>query len=263
MATSGLRTTEFGMQLRTWRQQRGLSQLELAARAGTTPRHISFLETGRSRPRTDMVLRLAAELELLPREQNAMLAAVGLRAVFPNRPLEDSDMARVRGVIESLLGGHEPLPAAVVDRYGAVRSANQAFERLTPGLVGLEPEELVDRFFGPGPWREMLVNWEDAAAAWLARQRYEARRTGDPRLEALIARAEQLIGPLPRNTRTEDLPVACTRIRAGHDVLELYTVVVRFDTANDVTLSELRVELMHPGNDAADRFFGVADERAD
>ena len=205
-----------------------------------------------------MVLRLAGELDLLPREQNALLEAAGLRPVFPQRSLQDSDMARFRQVIEALLEGHEPLPAAVIDRYGALRSANKAFERLTPGFVGLEPEELVDRFFGPGPLREAMVNWEEVASAWLARQRLEARRTADPRLEAHIARAEQLIGPLPPRIGLEEQPVVHSWITAGDDVLELFTVVVRFDTANDVTLSELRVELLYPGNEAADRFFGVA-----
>jgi hypothetical protein len=102
------------------------------------------------------------------------------------------------------------------------------------------------------------VNWEEVASAWLARQRLEARRTADPRLEALIARAEQLIGPLPPRIGLEEQPVVHSWIKAGDDVLELFAVVIRFDTANDVTLSELRVELMYPGNEAADRFFRVA-----
>ena len=103
---------------------------------------MSFLETGRSRPRTDLVLRLSAELALSPREQNALLAAAGLPAVFSQHALDGAELARYRVVIDSLLDRHEPLPAAVVDRYGAVVRANAAFERLTPGLVGVEPEEL-------------------------------------------------------------------------------------------------------------------------
>lgn len=248
-------TGPFGAQLRRWRRMRGLSQLELAQRAATTSRHLSFLETGRSRPRAEMVLRLADVLDLMPREQNALLEAAGLPARFSQRPLEDAQMARYRSAIESLLQRHEPLPAAVVDRYGAVLYTNEAFERLTPGLVGLQPETIVDRHFGPGPWRDALVNWEDVAATWLARQRLEAHRTGDPRLQALIARAEHLIGPLPPNTGTDGhSPIACARIRAGDEVLEIFALVVRFDDANEVTLSELRIELMYPGNDAANRF---------
>lgn len=210
-----------------------------------------------------MVIRLASELDLPPREQNALLEAAGLPATYSHHPIEASEMARFSAVIDSLLGGHEPLPAAVIDRYGTVLRANAAFERLSPGLVGLKPEELVDRFFGPGPWRDALVNWTEAAAAWLARQRREISRTADPRLEALVARAERLIGPVPCTTPAEGLPMVCSRIRAGEEVLELFAVVVRFDTASDVTLSELRIELIYPGNDAAERFFRVASPERD
>lgn len=255
MSVTDAPTGPFGAQLRHWRRMRGLSQLDLAGRAATTPRHISFLETGRSRPRAEMVLRLAGALDLLPREQNAMLESAGLPAAYSQRPLEDAELARYRAAIESLLQRHEPLPAAVIDRYGAVRGANSAFERLTPGLVGLEPEELIERHFGPGPWRDTVVNWADVATAWLARQRLEAHRTGDPRLEELITMAKRLIGPLPRRIGTDDMPMTCAQIKVGDDVLEVFALVVRFDAANDVTLSELRVELMYPANEAADRHF--------
>lgn len=257
MTTDAASQSAFGGMLRRWRLKRALSQQDLAARAGTTPRHLSFLETGRSRPGTDMVRRLAAELGLSPREQNAMLAAAGLRAVFAQRSLGDSELARYRVVIDSLLERHDPLPAAVIDRYGAVIRANAAFERLAPGLVGVEPEDLVDRVFGSGPWRATVLNWPEIAAAWLARHRLEADRTGDPRLQALVTRAERLIGPLPPGTGDGDLPAFCARISSGNEVLEMFTVAVRFDGAHDVTLSELRVELMYPGNEASDRFFAT------
>lgn len=257
MGADGTGTTEFGRQLRGWRQRRRLSQLELAALAATTSRHVSFLETGRSRPGTDMVRRLADALEVPPREQNALLEAAGLRAAFPHRTLDDRDMTRYRAAVDALLRAHEPLPAAVVDRYGAVHRANDAFERLMPGLIGVPPETLVDSLFGPGPFRQIVVNFDEVAASWLARQRHEARRTGDPRLEALIDRAQRLIGPLPRRESNDDEPVVCSRLRIGEQVLALYTIVVRFDTATDVTLNELRVELLHPANTAAEHFFGV------
>lgn len=206
-----------------------------------------------------MVIRLAKELDLPQREQNALLEAAGLPAIYSQHTLDTSEMARFSAVIDSLLDRHEPLPAAVIDRYGAVLRANRAFERISPGLVGKEPEELVDLFFGPGPWRDALVNWEDAAAAWLSRQRREISRTGDPRLEALVARAQRLIGrAIPNSAQADNQPMVCSRIRAGHEILELFAVVVRFDTASDVTLSEVRIELLYPGNDAAERFFGAA-----
>lgn len=259
---AGLNTSGFGRLLREWRRQRGLSQLDLALGAGTTPRHVSFLETGRSRPRSDIILRLAAELDLPRREQNALLQAAGLRAAFPDRGFEDRDLAPFRMAIDSLLTSHEPLPAAVVDRYGTIRQANAAFERMSPGLVGREPEELVELFFGPGPYRSALVNWTELAAAWLVRQRHEVRRTGDPRLEALVARAEHLIGPLPHSSSTQAPPTLCSRIMVGDRVLELFVAVVKFDMAQDVSLSELRIELMYPADDATRRFFQLQVARA-
>jgi hypothetical protein len=202
-----------------------------------------------------MVMRLASALDLAPREQNSMLVAAGLSAVFPNRPLEDAEMARFQAVVESLLAAHEPMPAAVIDRYGSIMRANSAFERLSPGLIGAQPEDMVDMLFGVGPWRDSLANWPEVAGAWVDRQRQEARRTGDPRLESLISRAEALAGPLRRPSRNSDAPTVCSKIRLGDDVLELFSVVVRFDNANDVTLSEIRIELLYPANEAAERFF--------
>jgi transcriptional regulator with XRE-family HTH domain len=115
MPANHRRTSDFGRRLR------GLSQLELALRVGSTPRHISFLETGRSRSGNEMVIRLASELDVPPREQNALLEAAGLPATYSHHPLEASEIARLSAVIDSRLRGHEPLPAAVIDRYGTVR----------------------------------------------------------------------------------------------------------------------------------------------
>lgn len=169
-----------------------------------------------------MVRRLADALEVPSREQNALLEAAGLRPTFPHRPLDDRDVARYRVLVDALLRGHEPLPAAVVDRYGAVHRANDAFERLMPGMIGVPPETLVDNLFGPGPFREIVVNFDEVAASWLARQRHEADRTGDPRLEALLDRAQRLIDPLPRR-EFNDEAVVCSRLRIGDQVLALYT----------------------------------------
>ena len=100
MPANHRRTSDFGRRLRAWRRQRGLSQLELALRVGTTPRHISFLETGRSRPGNEMVIRLASELDVPPREQNALLEAAGLPATYSHHPLEASEITRFSAVIE-------------------------------------------------------------------------------------------------------------------------------------------------------------------
>jgi transcriptional regulator with XRE-family HTH domain len=254
MATASY-PSDFGRQLRQWRTHRGLSQLELATRAGTTSRHLSFLETGRSRPRSAMVMRLARELDVPLREQNAMLLAAGLSAIFPERSLDDIEMEKYRSAIDSLLEAHEPLPAAVVDRYGSVRFANTAFELLAPGLLGLEPEEMVDVLFGPGPVRDSLMNWTEVAPIWLERQNREARRTRDPRLASLISRAEARVGPGHPLPPSDSAPMLCSKFKLGNQILELFAVVVRFDSALDVSLSALRIELLYPANEAAEDFF--------
>lgn len=126
---------------------------------------------------------------------------------------------------------------------------------------------MIDRNFGPGPWRDTVVNRDEVAASWLVRQRHEAERTGDRRLGALVARAERLIGPLPPGSGTDHgSPMTCARLRVGDEVLEIFALVARFDDAHEVTLGELRVELMYPGDDATDRYLrgsraGAADGR--
>src|SRR5690349_6772613 len=93
----------FGTRLRRWRQQRGLSQLALAGRVGSTSRHISFLETGRSRPGRQMTLRLAEALDVGPREANRLLHAAGLPASYPQSTLDGADLAAYRTTIERML----------------------------------------------------------------------------------------------------------------------------------------------------------------
>ena len=117
----------FGDLLREWRTRRRLTQLDLALEAGVSSRHLSFIETGRSRPSTEMVLRLAEQLEVPLRERNALLLAAGYAPAFAQRGLDEPEMGPVRDTLERILGGHEPYPALVVDRHwGLVRRQQRA-----------------------------------------------------------------------------------------------------------------------------------------
>jgi transcriptional regulator with XRE-family HTH domain len=128
--------SSFGQRLRRWRTQRGLSQLALANSAGTTPRHVSFLETGRSRPQRDIVLRLGDALALPLREINAMLQAAGLTPSFAHQPWQAADLAPFRAAIDTMLAAHLPYPALVLDSHTTVLQVNAACDRLFgPGLV--------------------------------------------------------------------------------------------------------------------------------
>jgi transcriptional regulator with XRE-family HTH domain len=250
----------FGQQLRQWRARSGLSQLELASRAGTTPRHVSFIETGRSRPGQELVLRLAEALDVPVRERNSMLQAAGLPAAYPLFDLADDAMASVRRVLVRLLSTHEPYPAWVGGRGFRFFSSNRAAERLFPGMCELTPAAVVDLWFGPGPFRQMVENWQDVVLAGVASLRRDATQTADPQLTALLQRAELHVRgiPSPEPSAMPELPVVCPRLNINGRVIRTISTVLRFDTAIEVTASELRVELMFPADDASDAFFREA-----
>jgi len=115
-----------GALLREWRQRRNLTQLELALGSAVSARHLSFIETGRAQPSREMVLHLAARLDVPLRERNRMLLAAGFAPVFGERSLDERDMAPVREALKQFLAAHEPYPAIVVDRHWNVVASNRA-----------------------------------------------------------------------------------------------------------------------------------------
>ena len=149
----------FGRQVRRWRAIRRMSQLDLAVAAGTTPRHLSFVETGRSRPRRDLILRIADALTVPLPERNTLLEAAGLPPVFPAHELGSRALEPVSRVLDKVLRGHEPYPAWVIRQPLTIVRANTGTEALFPGLTRLTPDP-ADRLVVrarplPGPGREL------------------------------------------------------------------------------------------------------------
>lgn len=251
----GTQPSPFGQQLRFWRKQFGLSQLDLACRAQTTPRHLSFIETGRSRPKRDLVLRLATTLELPIREQNALLVAAGLRPAYSERALDDAELRPLRAAVRTILDRHEPFPACAIDGLGQLRMTNATCRAFMPGAEELSPEEQIEHFFGPGPSRDALENWDEVAWAAFDRMRSDAARTQNSRLSALVERALYHLGGVPRPAPSNASPVMCMRMRMGGETIRMFSTVMRFDSAREITMSELRVELIFPMDDVADAFF--------
>jgi transcriptional regulator with XRE-family HTH domain len=247
----------FGQQLHQWRRRSGLSQLDLATMAGTTPRHLSFVETGRSRPGRDLVLRLCAAIDMPLRERNALLMAAGLAPEYPIRELSDDAMRPVKLVLDRVLRGHEPFPAWVVGRGMQFLASNCGAEALFPGMCSLQPEQIVDLWFGPGPFRDLVENWTDVVWVGVAGLRREASRACDPRLLELVRRAEAHTRaiPPPDSQVLLDVPMVCPRLRIDGRTIRTISTVMRFDTAVDVTASELRVELMFPADEASEAYF--------
>ena len=129
---TGRRT--FGSELRSWRTRRGVSQLDLAIRAGTTQRHLSFMEQGRSAPGRTMVVRLAESLELSLGDRNGLLLTAGFAPVFPESDLDGPELRPVRAALETILHGHDPYPAVVVRHGGEIVGMNAAVEVLFEGV---------------------------------------------------------------------------------------------------------------------------------
>src|SRR6266545_7698002 len=161
-----------GPLLRSWRQRRRLSQLDVSARAAISTRHLSFLETGRARPSREMILHLAEELDVPLRERNALLVAAGYAPVYRETPLEEADMATVRGTLEQLLAGHEPNPALVIDRHWNLVLANRAVGLLLEGVPDellAPPVNVLRLSLRPDGLATRIVNFEEWSGHLLAR----------------------------------------------------------------------------------------------
>jgi transcriptional regulator with XRE-family HTH domain len=253
----------FGRLLRRWRSLRGASQLALAVEAGTTPRHLSFLETGRSRPSREMVLRLAEALDVPLRERNALLAAAGFAARYHATDLDAPGMAPLRRVLAFLLRSQEPYPGVLLDRCGRVLDGNESALRLFanlagPGAVWQErPLNVLRLSLDPDGVRPYLVNWEEAAHELLARLQREAAAAGpDDPLPALLDELLALPG-LPKSWRAPDLDRPPSLVLALHfkraDLeLRLFSTITTVGTPHDVTLEELRIESFLPADPASD-----------
>jgi transcriptional regulator with XRE-family HTH domain len=246
----------FGARLRQWREHRGLSQLSLAGRVGSTARHLSFLETGRSRPSRQMVLRLADCLGMGRRDANELLHAAGLPAAFPQAAVGSSDLAPYRAAIAAMLTAHEPYPGLVLDGHWTVIAANRACRTLFgPEVVG--SNFVRDALTNPAT-AGMIVNWAEVAWAGLDRLHAHQRRAPfDPILTELVTRAEAALADVPRPDTTAALLV-CPSLRIGDQTIRTVAMVARFDHPAEVTLDEVRVELMFPLDDVADHFFRTA-----
>lgn len=243
----------FGQRLRRWRRARGLSQLQLALQLKVSPRHVSFLETGRSYPSRGMALRLAAHLGMPLREQNALLMAAGLAPAFDRRALSSPELAAVRAAASRILAASEPSPAVLLDRRRDVLLANQAAQLLCVGVdpVVLGPPLNVLRLLlHPGGLSGRIVGFRQYAGALLERHRRDAMLSGDPDLAELIAELEGYpgVGPL---TGPPPGDVALTlRLRDPAGELAFFSTIATIGTPLDVTVSELVVETLFPADDA-------------
>jgi transcriptional regulator with XRE-family HTH domain len=245
--------------LREWRNRRRRTQLDLALDAGVSARHLSFVETGRARPSAEMVLLLAEQLEVPFRERNQMLLAAGHAPVFPERPLEDPEMAPVREALDVILDGHEPYPAVVVDRSWDLVAANSTMAALAAGVdpALLEPPVNVMRLgLNPGGLAAGIVNLGEVRAYFIGRLERQVALSADERLAALLD--EVVAYPAPpyehdpaSEAAAGNILTPMMRLRIpGAPELSFFFTVASFGTAVEVTASELSIELGFPADAA-------------
>ncbi|MFE4650850.1 helix-turn-helix domain-containing protein [Streptomyces sp. NPDC056707] len=250
--------TGVGPLLRSWRQQRRISQLELALRADSSARHISFIETGRSRPSEEMILRLADQLDIPVRERNALLVVAGYAPRYAETALDDPAMGALRDGMEQLLQGYDPYPALVVDGTYTVVAANRGIAMLLEGVaehllapplnamrLTLHPQGLAPRIRNLRAWRADL----------LAQMERQIALVRSAELRELYE--EVAAYPMPEGTDGQDEPTGPPSalsfalplvIEYRGRVLSLVSSIATFNTPMDVTVAELAIETFLPAD---------------
>jgi transcriptional regulator with XRE-family HTH domain len=244
--------TGVGDLLREWRQRRHLSQLDLAIEAGVSSRHLSFVETGRARPTSDMILRLAGHLDVPLRDRNKLLLAGGYAPAYPEHALTEPELGSVKQALSSVLKAHEPYPAAIVNRHWELVDANAPIAIFTEGAAAhlLEPPVNVLRLSlhpdGMAPRIRDLPEWR---AHLLARLHRQARTTGDPVLAGLYDELVTYPGA-PASTGHPALPVIPLSYTTVDGIeLDFISITAVLGTPMDVTVEELAIEAFYPANE--------------
>lgn len=244
----------FGQLLREWRQRRRLSQLDVATEAEISSKHLSFLETGRSQPSREMLLKLVELLDVPLRERNTMLVAAGFAPVFAERSLDDPALLAAREAVDLVLKGHEPYPALAIDRHWTMLAANRAVapllgdvtaELLKPPVnvlrLSLHPEGLAPRIVNLAVWRMHLF----------ARLRRQIEVSGDQKLVDLHDELARFPAPAAnaREARIDASAVAIPlQLAMNGVVLSFISTTTVFGTPIDITLSELALETFFPAD---------------
>jgi transcriptional regulator with XRE-family HTH domain len=257
LGTSRIPPSPVGELLQHWRRRRRMSQLVLAGEAGVTPRHVSFVESGRANPSREMVLTLARALDVPLRERNQLLLAAGFAPMYRETGLDAESMDRMRAALDRVLSHHEPYPAVVLDRHWDVLRANDAasamFDFLLDGADAGDPPNVVRLMFGA--LRPHVANWVQTGEALVQRVHREAVG-GVPDVATVRLLDEVLSLPgVPASWRTPDFvatPLPLVPVDFAKDGVEVsyFSLVTTVGTPHDVTLQELRIESFFPADAA-------------
>ena len=254
-----------GTLVRHWRHQRSRSQLEIAHEIGVSPRHLSFVETGRSRPSPELIDAIGIHLDVPLRERNTMLLAAGFAPRYGHTSLDDPAMATVVSSLQRLLDAHEPFPGFVLDRHWNVVLTNSA----AGALAGLLPDQLLGppmnvfrASLHPEGLAAHTLDFDRWAAYLLLQLRRQVTITDDPGLIALEAEVIAYPNIVELSDRLDwakpnDPPELLVpfRLDLGGIELSMFTTLTTFGTPRDITLDELAIELFFPTDTTTHEFF--------
>jgi transcriptional regulator with XRE-family HTH domain len=239
-----------GELLREWRERRRLSQLDLSIQAEISTRHLSFVETGRSRPTPQMIVKLTEQLDVPLRERNTLLLAAGYAPAYPQHGLAEPELANVRAALRKVLDGHEPYPAVIVNRWWELLEGNSAIQRLIDGSAAhllAEPVNVLRLTLHPEGMAPRIINLAQWRAHLLTQLHRRAAELGDARLLDLH---EELLG-YPGGEDHTVAPhnvVLPLRLKHGDGELSFFSISAAVSTATDVTVGELAIEMFYPAD---------------
>jgi transcriptional regulator with XRE-family HTH domain len=237
--------TQYSDLLKQWRKQRRMSQLDLAVEADVSARHISFLETGRSRPSPDMIVHLSEVLDVPMDARNQMMHATGFASRYAATPLDDEAMAPILEAVSWTLERHAPYPGLALDRRWRIIKLNAPAAKLFAPLGLVEGESLLDLVTNP-MMPDLVENWPEVAHYTMLRMRAESAAAGGiPELEAAIL---HLSGHSRISNDQPSGPTVPTIYRFGDQRLSLFGTIAQFSTINDETLDDLKIELFFPAD---------------
>ena len=243
---------QLGALLRSWRQERGKSQLDLSLDTGISQRHLSFVESGRSVPSRDFLATVSDALNIPLRERNVLLLASGYAPLYNEQSMDAEQMAIVTQAIDRMLEQHEPHPALVLDRYWNVIRTNQAAPQFFSSFIDLQarskPRNLLDLMFDPAGMRPFIEEWETVAGGLLQRVRREAvGQVVDVGVAKLLERLREYPGVAQlKPPLTPQSPVLPIVFRRGSERFSYFSLITTVGTPQCITAQELRVECMFP-----------------
>lgn len=247
------RRSEVGGLLRDWRARRRFSQFDLALDVGVSPRHLSFIETGRSRPSVEMIDALADRLEMPLRERNRLLMAAGFAPRYPERSLDAPALEQAKASVQRMLDLHDPYPGVALDRYWNVLLSNAAASNLLSSLPDelLKPPVNIFRVslhpHGLAALTENFAEWGSYLVRTLRRNLLHHPGTELEGLEKEVL-SYSTVKQLPQQFLPEPACLIPCVLRLPVGLVSMFTTLTTFGTPQDVLLEELSVELFYPAD---------------